>query len=123
MREMLRYYFARHPDDYAPALASALGITADQEEDVQFLQERLAFELARIGSFALAQKILATVKLRKKMDTEKCLLELGYTYDRKRKKLILGKRTCGKPVEAKGVIGLLMGSLKGRGKPPQKGAS
>ncbi len=123
VREMLRYYFARHPEEYAPALASALGITADQEEDVQFLQERLAFELARIGSFALAQKILASVKLRKKMDTEKCLLELGYSYDRKRKKLILGKRTCGKPVEARGVIGLLMGSLKGKAKAPQKGAS
>ena len=117
VREMLRYYFERHPKEYATALAAALGITADQEDDVQFLQERLAFELASVGSFALSQKILAAV--RKKMDHSKCMLEMGYFYDRKKKRLVLGKRTCGKPAEAKGIIGLLMGGIR-QEKPPDR---
>jgi len=108
VREMLRYYFRVHPKDYHGALAAALGITADQEEDSTFLQERLASELAHIGGFALAQKLLAELKLRKKMDTEECLMRLGYRYDVKRKRLVLGKRTCGKPVEARGIVGLLL---------------
>lgn len=110
VREMLRYYFERHPKEYAVALASALGITADQEDDVQFLQERMAFELASVGSFALSQKLLAAAK--RKMDHNKCMIELGYFYDRKKKRLVLGKRTCGRPAEAKGIIGLLMGGVR-----------
>jgi len=112
VREMLRYYFRLHPNDYHSALASALGITSDQEEDSTFLQERLAFELASIGSFALAQKLLAEIKLKKKLDTRECLMKLGYRYDVKRKRLILGKRTCGKPVEARGIVSLLLSSVK-----------
>ncbi len=108
VREMLRYYFKAHPKDYALALASALSLTADQEGDNEFLQERLASELARIGGFALAQKLLAELKLRKKMDAKKCMLQLGYHYDAKGKRLVIGKRTCGKPIEAKGIIGLLV---------------
>ena len=110
VREMLRYYFERHPREYAVALASALGITADQEDDVQFLQERMAFELASVGSFALSQKLLAAVK--KKMDRSKCMIELGYFYDKTKKRLVLGKRTCSRPAEAKGIIGLLMGGIR-----------
>ena len=79
---------------------------------MEFLQERLASELARIGGFALAQKLLAAVKLRKKMDTEKCLLELGYRYDRKGRKLIVGKRTCGTRDEAQGIVSLLLAAVK-----------
>ena len=112
VREMLRYYFRMHPNDYHSALAAALGITSDQEEDSTFLQERLAFELASIGSFALAQKLLAEVKKKKKLDTKECLMKLGYRYDVKKKRLILGKRTCGKPVEARGIIGMLLASAR-----------
>ena len=112
VREMLRYYFRLHPKDYHVALASALGITSDQEEDSTFLQERLAFELASIGSFALAQKLLAEVKLKKKLDTKECLMQLGYRYDVRKKRLVLGKRTCGKPAEARGIIALLLASAR-----------
>jgi len=112
VREMLRYYFRMHPKDYHVALASALGITSDQEEDSTFLQERLAFELASIGSFALAQKLLAEVKLKKKLDTKECLVQLGYRYDVRKKRLVLGKRTCGKPAEARGIIALLLASAR-----------
>ena len=112
VREMLRYYFKLHPNDYSSALASALSITTDQEEDSTFLQERLAFELASIGSFALAQKLLAEIKLKKKLDTKECLMRLGYRYDAKKKRLILGKRTCGQPVEARGIIELLLASTR-----------
>ena len=114
IREMLRYYFLRHPNDFKGALAAALGITADREEDQIYMQERLASELATIGSFALAQKVLAEIKRRKRMDTEKCLLELGYLYDKKRKRLVLGKRTCGTKVEAKGIVSALLSKIKGR---------
>jgi len=110
VREMLRYYFRKHPEEYHVALASALGITADQEEDSTFMQERLAFMLASIGSFALAQKLLAQIK--KKLDTRECLLQLGYRYNVKKKRLILGKRTCGRPAEARGLIGLLLASAR-----------
>lgn len=112
VREMLRSYFLRHPKDYAGALSLALGLTSDQEADVEFLQERLASELARIGGFALAQKMLAAIKLRKKMDTKKCLLELGYRYDRRGKRLIVGKRTCGTRDEAQGIVSLLLAAVK-----------
>jgi len=112
VREMLRYYFERHPKEYSAALAAALGITTDKEGDMVYLQERLACELARIGSFALSQKILAAIKEKKRMDTEHCLLELGYKYDRKRRVLVLGKRTCGSRNEARGIIGLLLAIAK-----------
>ena len=112
VREMLRYYFKLHPQDYHSALAAALSITTDQEEDSTFMQERLAFALASIGSFALAQKLLAEIKKKKKLDTKECLMKLGYRYDVKRKRLILGKRTCGKPAEARGIIGLLLASAR-----------
>jgi len=118
VREMLRYYFRLHPGDYHVALAAALGITADQEEDASFLQERLAFELASIGSFALAQKLLAEVKKKRMLDTMECLMRLGYRYDVKKRRLIIGKRTCGKPREARGIIGLLLASA--RKKPDDK---
>ncbi len=114
VREMLRYYFLAHPEDYQAALAAALGITADQEEDVAFLQERLAYLLASIGAFALAQKLLAELKKKKKMDTKECLMRLGYRYDKKGRRLIVGKRTCGKPAEARGIIGVLLESMRGK---------
>ncbi|MCX6769911.1 MAG: hypothetical protein NT051_04505 [Candidatus Micrarchaeota archaeon] len=112
VREMLRHYFKVHPKDFSVVLALTLGITIDQESDNTFFQERLATELARIGSFALAQKMLAELKRQKKMDTRACLLQIGYLYDKKKKKLVLGKRTCGRPVEAREIIGLLLRSLK-----------
>jgi hypothetical protein len=112
VREMLRYYFLSHPKEYSAVLAAALGITADQEEDVVFLQERLAYLLASIGAFALAQKILAELKKKKKMDTKECLMRLGYRYDRKNRRLIVGKRTCGRPVEARGIIRLLLAAAR-----------
>lgn len=112
VREMLRYYFERNPKDYAGALSLALGITADDGADQTFMQERLAYELAMIGGFALAQKLLAAIKLQKKMDTKKCLVELGYRYDTKGKKLVLGKRTCGTPDESRGIVRLLISTMK-----------
>jgi len=112
VREMLRYYFRLHPKDYHVALAAALGMTSDQEEDGTFLQERLAAELASIGSFAFAQKLLAELKEKKKLGTKECLMKLGYRYDVKKKRLVLGKRTCGKPAEARGIVGLILSSAK-----------
>jgi hypothetical protein len=116
VREMLRYYFIRHPSDYPSVLASALGLAADQEDDIIYLQERLAFELASIGSFALAQRVLAELKRKKKLDkdTRDCLLRLGFYYDPKTRRLVLGKRTCGKPAEAKGIAAMLLGKLVGK---------
>ena len=112
VREMLRHYFLAHPKEYSTALAMALGITADREGDVEFLQERLAYELATIGSFALAQKLLAEIKELKKMDTEKCLLAIGYRYDKKTGTLVVGKRTCGSRDEARGLVNLLLSMVK-----------
>ena len=112
VREMLRYYFDMHPQDYQAALAAALGLSPDDEEDAYALQERLAYELASIGSFALAQKILAELKSQKNLGTKECLMKLGYRYDVKRKRLVIGKRTCGKPAEARGIIGLLLASAR-----------
>lgn len=110
VREMLRYYFERHPREYRAALAAALGMTSDQEGDDAYLQERLAYALSSIGSFALAQKILSHLRLRKKMDTKKCLSELGFRYDRSLKTLILGKRTC-TPVSQASKIAIMLHSL------------
>ena len=112
VREMLRYYFLRHPQEYSSALASALGMASGDGEDTDALQEKLAYELASIGGLALAQKLLAEIKKKKKLDTSDCLLRLGYKYDAKKKRLIMGKRTCGKPAEARGIIGLLLASAR-----------
>jgi hypothetical protein len=112
VREMLRYYFDTHPQDYQAALAAALGISPDDEEDAYALQERLAYELASIGSFALAQKILSELKRQKGMGTKECLMKLGYRYDVKRKRLVIGKRTCGKPAEARGIVDTILASAR-----------
>ncbi len=114
VREMLRYYFERHPEEYSHALAIALGMTSDQGGDIALLQEKLSYELASIGSFALAQKILLAIKKKKKMDEKKCLLELGYKYDKGKKLLIIGKRTCSKPLKAKEIVKLLLSRLRGK---------
>jgi hypothetical protein len=111
-REMLRYYFEAHPDDYEGALAAALGISVDDEHDLVYLQERLAYALARVGSFVLAEKMLAALKAKKKMDVKKCLLELGYAYDPIKKRLVVGKRVCGNPKVSSGIVGLIPGTLK-----------
>jgi hypothetical protein len=110
VREMLRYYFEKNPDQYAPALAAALGITADKEGDVAYLQERLAYEIASIGCFALAQRILA--KLKGKMGKADCMQCLGFHYDAKAKRLVVGKRTCVGAREARGILGLLSSLAK-----------
>ncbi len=110
VREMLRYYFEAHPKEYSKALAAALSITSDKEGDSIYLQERLASCLASIGSFALSQKILQQLKIR--MDERKQLAMLGYRYDRKGRRLVLGKRTCTRLSGAKGILGLLVAVAK-----------
>jgi hypothetical protein len=110
VREMLRYYFEAHPKEYSKALAAALSITSDKEGDPIYLQERLAFCLASIGSFALSQKILQQLKIR--MDERKQLAMLGYRYDRRGRRLVLGKRTCARHSDAKGILGLLVAVAK-----------
>ena len=112
VREMLRYYFLRHPGEYRAALAMALGVPASELGDEGHMQQLVAAEIAEIGSFALAQKVLAAIKQQKDMDTKKCILELGYKYDAKNRKLIVGKRTCGKPSEARGIIAALLSKFK-----------
>ncbi len=62
IREMLRYYFEEHPDDYESALAAALGLVADESGNAEFLEQRVAFEIARVGSWALTLRVLAEVK-------------------------------------------------------------
>lgn len=112
VREMLRHYFMRHPGDLGPALAAALGMAGGDAADDALLQAKMESALHEIGAYALSQKILAAIKEQKKLDTKKCLLELGYRYDAKNKKLIIGKRTCGKPAEASGIIAALLSKFK-----------
>jgi hypothetical protein len=94
-REMLRYYFISHPDEFEPALAVALGLTEEEMADIQVLQERLAERVAIEGRHAIAKKIVAEIRRRKKLDEKKCAIELGSYYDKKSGKIVIGKRTCG----------------------------
>ena len=110
VREMLRYYFMRHPSELRGALASALD--ADEGGPDDLLQAKLSAALSEIGAFAVSQKVLAAIKEKKRLDTKKCLFELGYKYDKEKRKLILGKRTCGKPAEASGIVSLLLSKFK-----------
>ena len=112
VREMLRYYFMRHPEELRGALALALGIGESESEDDAVLQAKFAAAISEIGAFAVSQKVLAAIKEKKKLDTRKCLFELGYKYDKEKRKLILGKRTCGKPAEASGIVSLLLSNFK-----------
>ena len=112
VREMLRYYFMRHPDDYRGALALALSLSEEDAADDEFVRAKLTGAIAELGAFAVAQKVLSAIKQKRKMDTKKCLLELGYKYDVKNRKLVVGKRTCGKPAEARGIIAVLLSKYK-----------
>lgn len=111
VREMLRYYFARHPAAFCRVLALVLGVSADRENDSVYMGERLAVALAHMGSFALEMKILAELKRMEDMDDQKCMRELGFKYDEKKKKLIIGKRTCGGPLAPKDILMLLFSRL------------
>lgn len=128
VREMLRYYFAKNPREYHRALCKVIEVGEDVQENSDYFQERLADQLARIGSFALAQMMLAEIKARHDMDTQDCLLKLGYKYDGKLKRLILGKRTCGTASESKSILQTLLSSFRGKRlarfdkKPPKYGA-
>ena len=111
VREMLRYYFKRHPGKYCRILASVLGVSADKENDVVYMGERLAAAIALIGSYALELRVLAEVKKAEKMDSQSCMRELGFKYDETNKKLIIGKRTCGGPLAPKDILRLLFSRL------------
>lgn len=62
IREMLKHYFREYPEDYAKALGCALGLVADETGDAEFLEQRVAFEVARVGSWALSLRVLEEVK-------------------------------------------------------------
>jgi len=113
VREMLRYYFVRNPKEYEKALSKLLAIPISKAEP-EYVQSRLASELADIGALELAQGLLNQVKSQKEMDTTKCLLELGYRFDGEKKRLILGKRTCGNRQQAAGILQLLLSKSKGK---------
>jgi hypothetical protein len=114
VREMLRYYFARNPQEYQKALSKLLAIPAAKENDSEYVQERLASELSAIGSFGLAQRLLTQIKKQEEMDTTKCLLELGYKFEGQKKRLILGKRTCGSKQQAASIVQLLLSNFRGK---------
>lgn len=114
VREMLRYYFEKNPGEYHRALCKAVGVSDGLSENSEQFQEHLADTLARVGSFALAQMILAEIKARHDMDTQECLLKLGYKYDGKLRRLILGKRTCGNRSESKSILQTLLSNFRGK---------
>jgi len=62
IREMLKHYFREYPGDYAKALGCALGLVADETGNAEFLEQRVAFEVARVGSWALSLRVLEEVK-------------------------------------------------------------
>ena len=126
IREMLRYYFEKNPQECHRALCKVLGVDESLPEQSEEFQDNLADKIALIGSFALAELLLAEIKARNGMDTQECLLRLGYKYDGKLKRLILGKRTCGNKAEAKGILRILLENFKAKRmaekdvKPPSK---
>lgn len=62
IREMLRHYFKECPQDYKKSLATALGVSGEEAEDPEFMEQRIAFEVARVGSWALSLRVLEEVK-------------------------------------------------------------
>gem|GEM_PF-6338121 len=64
IREMIKHYFKEYPEDYAKALSAALGIAAGDGGDDEFLEQRVAFEVARVGSWALSLRVLEEIKKR-----------------------------------------------------------
>ncbi len=57
IREMLWHYFAAYPQDYPAALAAVLGMSVAQVSDPGVLDERIAMEVARSGSWSLALRV------------------------------------------------------------------
>ncbi len=114
VREMLRYYFEKYPQEYHKAVCKVVDVDSGIQENTEYFQDQLAGKLADMGSFALAQLILSEIKSRHEMDTQECLLRLGYKYDVKLQRLILGKRTCGTRREAKGILSTLLANFMGK---------
>ncbi|MCX8174731.1 MAG: hypothetical protein N3E51_00805 [Candidatus Micrarchaeota archaeon] len=94
VREMLRHYFEKNPRDYAAVLAAALDIPLDEEPELALIEQRLTCEIAKIGCFAFAQKLLAKLKAAYRWSGRECAQRLGTHFDQKRGVLLLGKRTC-----------------------------
>lgn len=70
IREMLLHYFQAYPQEYPASLAAVLGLSMAELADAGLLEERIAFEVARNGSWALALRIWQEIARRQKMDDE-----------------------------------------------------
>lgn len=68
IREMLKIYFKEYPEDYAKALSCALGLVSGEGVDEEFVSQRVAFEVARVGSWALALRVLEEIKKKQAKD-------------------------------------------------------
>ncbi|VVB58787.1 Uncharacterised protein [Candidatus Anstonella stagnisolia] len=105
VREMLRHYFEKNPKEFREIAISLLGMVPSEGDEA--LMQKLAYEIARIGSFALAYKMLLALREKKKMGELVCVRNLGVQKG-KGKKVLICKRACGTAGMARGILELLI---------------
>lgn len=105
VREMLRHYFEKNPKEFREIAISLLGMVPSEGDDT--LMQKLAYEIARIGSFALAYRMLIALREKKKMGELVCIRNLAVQKG-KGKKVLVCRRACGSAGMARGVLELLI---------------
>ncbi|MDE1798739.1 MAG: hypothetical protein KGH63_05035, partial [Candidatus Micrarchaeota archaeon] len=64
-----------YPKDYPAALAAVLGLSIAQVSDPAVLDERIAFEVARCGSWSLALRVWQEITRHQKMRSARAAAE------------------------------------------------
>gem|GEM_PF-2585478 len=105
VREMLRHYFEKNPKEFREIAISLLGMVPNDGDEV--LMQKLAYEIARIGSFALAYRMLIALREKKKMGELVCIRNLAVQKG-KGKKVLVCRRACGSAGMARGILELLI---------------
>jgi hypothetical protein len=100
IRELVKVYFKLYPNDYGAIMSALLGISADSDEDRIYLQQRIAYEVARIGSYAMAHRVMVELKRRARAE-EKDRILMGLLFDPKKKRLSVCKKWLGNISAAK----------------------
>lgn len=105
VREMLRHYFEKNPREFREIAISLLGMVPHEGDEA--LMQKLAYEIARMGSFAFAYRMLLKLRERKKMGELVCVRNLGVQKGKGRHVLVC-RRACGSAGMARGILELLI---------------
>lgn len=105
VREMLRHYFEKNPKEFREIAISLLGMVPHEGDEA--LMQRIAYEMARIGSIAFAYRMLLEIQKKKKIGEAACLRTLAVQKGRG-KKVYVCPNACPRGGMARGILELLI---------------